>query len=79
MILGERTPIVIKGEKTPISDTIKVTIKMASLRLINNPGLDTEKNLCFVNAALQLLYSLSEVRDFLYSKSTKQISRRMLT
>ena len=39
VIKGERTPRVIKGEKTQLSDTIK----MAGLRLINNPGLDTEK------------------------------------
>ena len=57
----------IKGEKTQLSDTIK----MAGLRLINNPGLDTEKNLCFVNSALQLLYSLPEVRDFFVHQEYK--------
>ena len=67
VIKGERTPRVIKGEKTQLSDTIK----MAGLRLINNPGLDTEKNLCFVNAALQLLYSLPEVRDFFVHQEYK--------
>jgi hypothetical protein len=44
---------------------------MASLRLINNSGLETEKNLCFVNTALQLLYSLPEVRHFFVHQEYK--------
>ena len=41
---------------------------MAVLKLINNTGQRDEKNLCFVNTSLQLLYSISEVRDFFQEK-----------
>ena len=34
------------------------------LKLINNTGCKDEKNLCFVNTSLQLLYSIPEVRHF---------------
>ena len=34
------------------------------LKLMNNTGYKDEKNLCFVNTSLQLLYSIPEVRDF---------------
>ena len=44
---------------------------MANLKLINNPGLESEKNLCFVNTAVQLLYSLPEVRKFFIHKEYK--------
>ena len=37
---------------------------MASLKLINNSGQITEKNICFVNTALQLLFSIPEVKSF---------------
>ena len=37
---------------------------MAVLKLINNSDHREEKNLCFVNASLQLLYSITEIRDF---------------
>ena len=37
---------------------------MSSLKLVNNSGLDAEKNLCFVNTALQLLFCIPEVRSF---------------
>ena len=34
------------------------------LKLMNNTGCKEEKNLCFVNISLQLLYSIPEVRHF---------------
>ena len=37
---------------------------MVVLKLINNSGHSEEKNLCFVNASLQLLYSIPDVRNF---------------
>ena len=37
---------------------------MAPLRLVNNSGMETERNLCFVNSALQLLYGVPKVRNF---------------
>ena len=37
---------------------------MVVLKLINNSGHSDEKNLCFVNASLQLLYAIPEVRNF---------------
>ena len=37
---------------------------MSVLKLINNTGHREEKNLCFVNASLQLLHSIPEVREF---------------
>ena len=36
---------------------------MFPLRLVNNTGYESEKNLCFVNTALQLLYSIAEFRN----------------
>ena len=44
---------------------------MAVLKLINNSGFSQEKNLCFVNTSLQLLYSIPEVRDFFKDKAYK--------
>ena len=41
---------------------------MAPLKLVNNTGLESEKNLCFVNAELQLLYSIPDVKDFFATK-----------
>ena len=48
----------------------KVT-KMENLRLINNSGIQQEKNICFVNSSLQLLHSLPEVRNFLSNEEYK--------
>ena len=44
---------------------------MAALKLVNNSGLETERNLCFVNAALQLLYSVPEIRSFFVNQVYK--------
>ena len=44
---------------------------MESIRLINNSGLESDKNLCFVNTAVQLLYSLPEVRKFFIHQEYK--------
>ena len=41
---------------------------MNHLRLVNNTGYEAEKNLCFVNTALQLLHSDQEFRDFFIHK-----------
>ena len=41
---------------------------MAVLKLINNSGNREEKNLCFVNTSLQLLYSIKEIRDLYKNK-----------
>ena len=41
---------------------------MSALKLVNNTGLESEKNLCFVNTELQLLYSIAHVKDFFSSK-----------
>ena len=44
---------------------------MAALKLVNNSGLETERNLCFVNVALQLLYSVPEIRSFFVNQVYK--------
>ena len=44
---------------------------MENLRLINNSGIQQEKNICFVNSSLQLLHSLPEVRNFLSNEEYK--------
>ena len=45
---------------------------MTVLKLVNNTGLKAEKNLCFVNATLQLLYSIPDVRIFFKKKEYRQ-------
>jgi ubiquitin C-terminal hydrolase len=45
---------------------------MAALKLVNNTGLKSEKNLCFVNTELQLLYSIPDVKDFFASKKYRE-------
>ena len=45
---------------------------MASMKLVNNTGLESEKNLCFVNTELQLLYSISDVKDFFALKQYRE-------
>ena len=44
---------------------------MTALRLINNPSLEEEKNLCFVNSSLQLLYCIPEARKFFINQEYK--------
>ena len=44
---------------------------MAGLKLVNNFRVESERNLCFVNSALQLLYSLPEVRNFFINQEYK--------
>ena len=46
---------------------------MPVLKLVNNTGNREEKNLCFVNASIQLLYSIPEVREF-FTKREYRIS-----
>ena len=41
---------------------------MAPQKLKNNTGLNEEKNLCFVNSALQLLNSINELKNLFVSK-----------
>ena len=41
---------------------------MSALKLVNNSNLKEDKNLCFVNTTLQLLYSLQEIREFFKEK-----------
>ena len=41
---------------------------MCPLRLVNNTGIPSEKNLCFVNSVLQLLNSIPEFREAFTSK-----------
>ena len=45
---------------------------MAPLKLVNNTGFESEKNLCFVNTELQLLYSTPDVKDFFALKKYKE-------
>ena len=42
---------------------------MTALKLVNNTGLKSEKNLCYVNTELQLLYSTPDARNFFSSKA----------
>ena len=42
---------------------------MAAFRLVNNTGLKPEKNLCYVNTELELLYSTPDVRHLFASKA----------
>ena len=44
------------------------------IKLVNNTGLASEKNLCFVNSALQLLYCIPRVRVFFKSKEFRLAS-----
>ena len=47
-------------------------INMTALKLVNNTGLRSEKNLCYVNTELQLLYSIPEVNKFFTSKKYRK-------
>ena len=42
---------------------------MTALKLVNNTGLKSEKNLCYVNTELQLLYSTPDARNLFSSKA----------
>ena len=41
---------------------------MTTLKLVNNTGLSSERNLCYINTELQLLYSIPEIKEFFVSK-----------
>ena len=45
---------------------------MFPLRLVNNTGFDSEKNLCFVNTGLQLLHGIPEFRSFFKNEEFKE-------
>ena len=45
---------------------------MAALKLVNNTGLRSERNLCYVNTELQLLFSIPDVKDFFASKKYRE-------
>ena len=45
---------------------------MAALKLVNNTGFRSEKNLCYVNTELKLLYSIPDVKDFFVSKKYRE-------
>ena len=45
---------------------------MTGLKLVNNTGLRSEKNLCFVNSTLQLLHSIPDVREFFKTKEYRK-------
>ena len=56
-----------------LSSTCKTNwCRMAALKLVNNTGLKSEKNLCYVNTELQLLYSTPDVRSFFTSKTYRE-------
>ena len=42
------------------------------MKLVNNTGLESEKNLCFVKTELQLMYSISDVKDFFALKQYRE-------
>ena len=45
---------------------------MAPLKLVNNTGLESEANLCFVNSTLQLLNSIAEFKQYFVDKEYRQ-------
>ena len=45
---------------------------MAPLKLVNNTGLRSEANLCYVNSSLQLLNIIPEIRDLFVAKQYKK-------
>ena len=51
---------------------------MTALKLVNNTGLKSEKNLCYVNAELQILYSIPDVKTFFASKQYRENSQSRL-
>ena len=56
----------------------KSWFRMAVLKLVNNTGNKEEKNLCFVNASIQLLHCIPEVKDFFTQRVYKISSRERL-
>ena len=51
---------------------------MTALKLVNNTGLISEKNLCYINTELQLLYSIPEVTEFFVSKKYRETCTQKL-
>ena len=51
---------------------------MPVLKLVNNTGNREEKNLCFVNASIQLLHSIPEVKEFFTQRVYRISSREKL-
>ena len=45
---------------------------MSVLKLVNNTGLKSERNLCYVNTELQLLHSIIYIREFFTSEAYKE-------
>ena len=43
----------------------------SKMKLVNNTGCKSERNACFVNTALQLLYSISRMQTFFKMKEYK--------
>ena len=51
---------------------------MTTLKLVNNTGLISERNLCYINTELQLLYSIPEVTEFFVSKKYRETCTQKL-
>ena len=50
----------------------QVSIKMEGrLKLVNNSGLRSESNLCFVNSAVQMLHNIPRIRSLFLEKEYK--------
>ena len=45
---------------------------MTILKLVNNTGLRSERNLCYVNTELQLLFSIPDVKQYFISKKYRE-------
>ena len=45
---------------------------MSVLKLVNNTGLKSERNLCYVNTELQLLHSIIYIREFFTTEGYKE-------
>ena len=53
-------------------------MKMTLLKLVNNTGLISERNLCYINTELQLLYSIPEIKEFFVSKKYRDSCKQKL-
>ena len=51
---------------------------MTVLKLVNNTGNKEERNLCFVNASIQLLHSIPEVNEFFTQRVYRISSKEKL-
>ena len=51
---------------------------MAPLKLVNNTGLKSEANLCYVNSSLQLLNIIPEIKDLFVSTAYKKSKTKKL-